>query len=626
MGKPFASEIQALPDNLRFAENLNVGHLREELNSCRLGRILSCGAGGSFSAAVFAQLLIREDGGCGEAITPLQFLQSARPNEPTTIILFSASGKNKDVLQVIRHAGDIGVKVLLICAASRSPAATLASKNPVNRVFSFSYPAKKDGFLAVNSLAVTWWLLARAFGHSVPRAEIIKDAINCEFDLEYIQSDRRHACLILHDTYTKPVAIDLESKLAEAGLCAPIISDWRQFGHGRHHWLAKNELFSSILALKSSTSDPLSKRTLSLLPPNVPKTTISSDLQNIEAVCELLIQSFAFVSALGRQVNIDPGRPGVPQFGSKLYRLGTPLKVYNFPRKTSLEYGCLRKRDELRINGASFHSLIEAAGEQYKTRLLNEKFDAVVLDFDGTLAESGTLPSEVLEDELKSILSELLANDVTVGIATGRGDSCHQNLFNSIPEHLWKGIAVCHYNGASVGMLDNYAAEGISWEKNEVLLDVLDYLSKDAILKEILELKFKDVQITLKPQKIEEWPTAEKYIRALISTSFSHSVKLVASSHTLDIVPVSSSKRLIAEFLSTNRNCHNILAIGDRGDLWGNDFELLSSTLSLSVDRVSPDLNRCWNFLPLDVRCIQGTAHYLRRSKITRNSFKIREI
>jgi hypothetical protein len=72
-------------------------------------------------------------------------------------------------------------------------------------------------------------------------------------------------------------------------------------------------------------------------------------------------------------------------------------------------------------------------------------------------------------------------------------------------------------------------------------------------------------------------------------------LKVVTSAHSIDIVPRDSTKTLTLEKVEA-RTAAPALAIGDQGQVGGNDFELLAATRwSLSVDRVSGDLTRCWN-------------------------------
>lgn len=140
MGRPFATEVASLAENISFGLEHSVRDLREGIERAQEGRILACGAGGSYSAAAFAELLFEEVKADAPAITPLKFLQSKRPRVPTTLLLFTAGGRNKDVLRVIEHARYCGVTVLLVCATKNSPAAILAQTVSTNVVFEFSYP------------------------------------------------------------------------------------------------------------------------------------------------------------------------------------------------------------------------------------------------------------------------------------------------------------------------------------------------------------------------------------------------------------------------------------------------------------------------------------------------------
>ena len=47
----------------------------------------------------------------------------------------------------------------------------------------------------------------------------------------------------------RSAAIDLESKLTEAALMPVQVADFRNFAHGRHHWLAKRGGETAVLAL-----------------------------------------------------------------------------------------------------------------------------------------------------------------------------------------------------------------------------------------------------------------------------------------------------------------------------------------------------------------------------------------
>jgi hypothetical protein len=71
-------------------------------------------------------------------------------------------------------------------------------------------------------------------------------------------------------------------------------------------------------------------------------------------------------------------------------------------------------------------------------------------------------------------------------------------------------------------------------------------------------------------------------------------IKVVASGHSVDVVAQDTSKVRVLEHLA-NLNEGVVLAVGDQGDIGGNDFELLAATpWSISVGRCSTDPTRCW--------------------------------
>ena len=75
------------------------------------------------------------------------------------------------------------------------------------------------------------------------------------------------------------------------------------------------------------------------------------------------------------------------------------------------------------------------------------------------------------------------------------------------------------------------------------------------------------------------------------------SLSILASSHSVDVVPRPTNKMAVMGALDIGER--NLLAVGDRGDRDGNDFELLNAVnWSLSVDQVSAALDRCWNLSP----------------------------
>ena len=93
------------------------------------------------------------------------------------------------------------------------------------------------------------------------------------------------------------------------------------------------------------------------------------------------------------------------------------------------------------------------------------------------------------------------------------------------------------------------------------------------------------------------------------------------SSHSMDVVVKSvADKRNILEWLGDT----NALCIGDRGDVEGNDFQLLSTPYALSVYRTSADPDTCWNLAPNGIRGVEATLWYLSKIVLESNMFKLK--
>ncbi len=104
-------------------------------------------------------------------------------------------------------------------------------------------------------------------------------------------------------------------------LAPVLLSDYRNFAHGRHHWFAKKGKNSSIIAIVTPSYESLAKNTLAILPKEINKIIIKSDYKSSFASIDLLVKSFYLTDELGSKLGIDPGRPGVPEYGRKLYNL-----------------------------------------------------------------------------------------------------------------------------------------------------------------------------------------------------------------------------------------------------------------------------------------------------------------
>ena len=617
MGKPFNSELEKLQDTIKWAEKQDVTRLAKFLFTDDKRVPLVCiGSGGSLSACHFAaQLSQQRNGVLAKAMTPLQLMYAGKDIIRDSKLLFlSASGKNKDILNAIKY----GVKynetgMMSLTLRKNNPTEELLQQYPKVQRWSEDIPTEKDGFLATNSLVATFTLLSRSYD-PVPVSKGISQngaySKNYEFDLSAIQN-----FLVLYGAAGEPVAWDIESKLTEAALGSALLSDYRNFGHGRHHWFAKRKENSCIIALISPVEKELAIKTIKSLPVDVPVICIETELESPQASIDMLLKAFIFVRDLGVARGIDPGRPGVPAYGRLLYNLDY-YKLTNriLPKENTIDVAVRRKLGDAGKENAALWEHYSQACQRFVKQLNKGKFTTVAFDYDGTLSAKDRKSrfTNELCDDIKDALLPLLENGVQIIVATGRGKSVGDSFKNSFDPKYWPQIRVGYYNGACplpLGEEEKLKA----WKKKpfdselKVLSDELQRRLPENCIQ--YELTARNLQLSI--EEVTSDSEAEllyNTCREIIWDKQLKGIRVWRSSHSMDIVVYHEVSKL-----NVIENPDTTLCIGDYGSVEGNDYELLTSRASLSVDKVSKNADSCWNIAPSGVYGLDATLYYLSR-------------
>jgi hypothetical protein len=134
-------------------------------------------------------------------------------------------------------------------------------------------------------------------------------------------------CLVLVGPGTQAAGIDLETRLSETGFAAAQLVDYRNFAHGRHYGLARNQDRTTVVAFIAPEYADLANDTLLHLPNEVPVIRIETDQAWPFGVLELLVGSMQLVGQVSDAAGLDPARPCVPAFGRALYRMSSQSKI-----------------------------------------------------------------------------------------------------------------------------------------------------------------------------------------------------------------------------------------------------------------------------------------------------------
>jgi fructoselysine-6-P-deglycase FrlB-like protein/hydroxymethylpyrimidine pyrophosphatase-like HAD family hydrolase len=628
MSKKYLSELLQINSTYQWANQVNIDELVAFVSLSRNSPLISVGSGGSLTVAHLAALLHQNTGALAKAATPFDVSANLRSTlRSSNVIIASASGRNKDILSAFRIAVDTGVKnILALCMQLGSPLGELSTSFRHTLLAQYSPPFGKDGFLATNSLIASAVLLIRAYNTAGSEKLDLPSALPVIEETQLYLDDSRpdellakQTLVILFGGWSVLSAIDLESKCTEAGLVHVQTADFRNFGHGRHHWLAKNPATSGVIALYSPSEEDLARKTLKQLPSNIPQMHLKSSYEGASGSLQLLAHGLNLVHFLGQVRNIDPGQPRVPEFGRKLYHLSYSYKNTNatshkLPQceiDAIIRKAGIQKIDELSNDAIQYW---RKAYQRYIQRLTVAEFSGIVLDYDGTLCDLNERYSG-MPSEVAILICNLLRFGIHIGIATGRGVSVRKDLQAKIPPELWSRVLVGYYNGGDIGRLSENNHPDISIPTNELLQQFWVLLNANPEYSSFTQHRLRPNQLSIEVAELAHSNRIRTMVIDIFNKAKLTGLQLFDSGHSIDIVaPGISKKNLISSLekdIKHEQKLGSILCIGDRGEWPGNDFELLSTTYSLSVDNVSPDPDSCWNINIFARRGVRGTIEYL---------------
>ena len=564
-------------------------------------------------------------------MTPYEFAASPIHLGRLGVLLLSAGGGNPDVLGCFNTALSRGPKrFAILCTRTQTPLSELADGACGVTLHEFDLPTVKDGFLATNSLLATCILLARAYGLHSPDSTLppatFEDLVHPGSSREEFLAGLEQACqplwqsktlVVLHGHATQAAAVDIESKFTEAAIGHVQVADYRNFAHGRHHWLSTNAANSAVLSLAADEDLEVAKKTLALLPKEIPAARFNLG-SGVEAGLRAIALSLFLAGQFGKARGLDPGRPSVPQFGRKLYRLGGTYRGRAKPevpeaeavaiiRKAGAGIATLKSRGQL--------GLWRDAYSSFKNRINSTAFRAIVLDYDGTLCDAHeryTGAGQLIVNQLIGLLKA----GVQVGIATGRGKSVRYDLRKHIDDpSLMERVLIGYHNGAEIGCLNDETQPPLEVKLHESLTDIHAALVANRQLANFARVEAGNLQVTLEYLTAFAEEEVWEAVQQALSRAACPGVTALRSSHSVDVLAPGVTKTRVTDEircrLGHSSTSAPVLCVGDRGKWPGNDFALLREPFSLSVDEVSSDPSTCWNLASSRGRFAGALREYL---------------
>ena len=581
------------------------------------------------TVARLVELTHQSMGQISKSMTPLELAFSGSIVRENAVLLLSAGGDNPDILSICRIAAEGEPRSLIaLCMTKDSPLSKLKDTYQSIQAISFDPPVKKDGFLATNSLVAFSTILLRAYSEIESDKLVLPQSITDirPQSIEREVVDSRDTWLVLYAGWGSPAATDLESKLFEGALGNVSTVDYRNFAHGRHNWLANRGNKTTVVALITPQEREIAEKTLKLIPESTHVERIESDYSGPISSLDLIVKSMFLVNEIGSLKGIDPGRPRVQDFGRRLYHLNVVDSINSGKPsiRFDIETAVFRKM-KIPFNSAIDDSELEywvGAYERFIKKLGNAKLKALVLDYDGTICSPDNRysgPSEIIVGEL----CRLIDKGMIVGIATGRGSSVGTKFREMIREDCWDSIIIGYYNGSDIAQLNDSRSPNRTNPVDKSFSRIIENLENNEPIRHVCDVEVRPKQISLELKDAKSAVHLKRLAYDAILKSSSQGVKILESSHSIDILAPGVSKVSLVDYIADHfeTSAANTLCIGDRGEWPGNDYELLSMPLSLSVDTVSSDANSCWNIGKRGTIGVQTTIDYLRAIRQKKSEF-----
>ena len=580
--------------------------LRDALARAKLQRVVAVGAGGSHVSAAYLATCRRTLGHAGTVVqTPMEFVLDHDDLHDAEVWIFSASAENADAAATVRAARDRGCVGLVLC--TRNPDGMVANLVGAQGgdVHVLPVADTKDGYLATHSLIATvvgLLLAAEALGgvSSIAALNALDHDLARLLDTN-VRADRRRAVADLATVSTLLAIVDprlvpfrslIETSIWEAAICPVQVTDARNFGHGRHAWLHHYGNRTWILAATGDLSRVCWNSIESVLPSQVPVIVADyGDCGRLETV-RSLIEGLGWIEAMGGAVGIDPGKPGTGTFARAMYDDDSLEKL-----AVQLSPPVRQKLAAAGQMGSLPPDVAHAASAwcSHVDGLCGAAIGGIVMDYDGTVVttEGRFDPADA------AIIAELVRlyhQGVVIAFASGRGKSLGRDLRDVLPSAMAAETVIGYYNGGHLRMASvDIETPCERPEPDPDINEVVRWIEAQPNLLRPCTLDAKEVQVAIRMSDLVRPQSFAEELSACPAIVEGR-VRVVASAHSYDVVPSTSSKLRVVDDVSRRVGSRRaVLTIGDSGAFLGNDHTFLSRPHGISVGAVCGKTEGTWS-------------------------------
>ena len=310
--------LSGIKEVLLEAEKQNVDGIKKFFSDEPTRPLIATGHGGKYSQAVYAALLYGTYQSLGRAITCYSCNSlSDATIQNSKMLLVSKGMSNIDIQYIAKRCIDLNPDYT--CAVrfkGEKEDDALIRKLEEKCRYSFQYDLEiADGFISIRSIFMLMALFYKAFTGDDDFVSKLQLNLNPEANYTYSSADNIASVpsldkishfTVLYGSYGEPVAYNIESNLVEAGIASCMVSDYKNYTHGRF-MLEGNYIKSkyhpstdaALICLVTPRETNIYEKLLEQLPSHLPVITIRTDFLTPLASLDLLYKANVFASHLG---------------------------------------------------------------------------------------------------------------------------------------------------------------------------------------------------------------------------------------------------------------------------------------------------------------------------------------
>ena len=285
--------------------------------------LIATGSGGAETSGDFAALLYGARGGVATSVSPYTFNSlSDAALKTAKILLISKGGHNNDIVFATKRALDVnpsGTAAINFSDSDRNEARKAFLKTGSDKCFVVRMKDVHDGFVSTGTSLSYFALLTKIFQPDVDleKYRTLPESpftlcLNDGTPLSPADFKSVRSYIILHGSWGRPVAGNLEGKLVECGLASAGVYDYRNYCHGRFIFTSNHLEDSAVILLVSPREKDIVARTRAFLPPTTKLVIIETGHDAPEASFDLLIRATEFFHSLCTEAGVNPESPRNP--------------------------------------------------------------------------------------------------------------------------------------------------------------------------------------------------------------------------------------------------------------------------------------------------------------------------